>query len=97
MYARYFTFPSTPDKRSSIETLADGIYAFTRTQPGFVSATYLVSQDQAHYGSLTLWESQEAAEAAGETIRAAIGDKLDGVATAPPEVAIMEVYEPKEG
>lgn len=94
MYARFFTFRSTPANRKKIEALADHIYAFTREQPGFVSATYLVSLDETEYRSMTLWSSLEAAEAAATAIRGVIGDRLDAVATAAPEVGVMEVYEP---
>lgn len=97
MHARHFTFRSTPGQRKTIEALADDMFALTRTLSGFVSATYLVTQDETEYGSLTLWSSREAAEAAGETIRNAIGDRLNGIATAPPETALLEVYEPVAG
>jgi heme-degrading monooxygenase HmoA len=97
MHARHFTFRSSPEHRGTIEALADDMFALTRTLPGFVSATYLINGDETEYGSFTLWTSLEAAQAAGETLRSATGDRLDGIATAPPETSVMEVYEPAAG
>ena len=95
MYARYFTFKSTPENRSAIEKMADDIYDHTKSLAGFVSATYLISEDQTHYGSFTVWQSREQAEAAAESIRELVMPTIQKLATAAPEVAIMEVYEPK--
>ncbi|MCB1505222.1 MAG: hypothetical protein KDJ47_09615 [Hyphomicrobiaceae bacterium] len=95
MYARVFSFPSTPENRPAIEAMADDLYAFTRSRTGFVSATYMVSEDERRYASVTLWRSKEEAVAAGASIREKLGTVLEGLATAPPETTINEVYEPK--
>lgn len=95
MYARNFTFESTAENRKKIEEMADGIYAYTSSLQGFVSATYTVSEDETEYGSFTIWESKEDAEAAGASIRERVMPVLEGIATAPPVISIMEVYEPK--
>ena len=95
MYARYFTFKSTPENRSAIEKLADDVYRHTKSLAGFVSATYLMSDDQTHYISLTVWQTREQAEAAGASIRDLVMPTIQKLATAAPEVAIMEVYDPK--
>ncbi len=97
MHARHFTFRSTPEHRKTIEALADDMFALTSTLPGFVSASYLVTLDETWYGSFTLWTSREAAESAGEVLRSATGDRLNGIATAPPETSLFEVYEPSTG
>ena len=93
MYARYFTFKSKPEMRRTIEEMADSIFRYTKTLNGFVSATYTVSEDQTEYGSFTVWRSKEDAETAGAAIREMVMPKLEGVATAPPEIKILEVYE----
>ncbi len=95
MYARYFSFKSTPENRKTIEELADGIFGYTKSLRGFISVTYVISEDETTYGSLSVWESKEDAEEAGASIREKVLPMLEGVATAPPEVVIMEVYEPK--
>ena len=69
MYARYFTFKSSPENRKTIEEMADGIYGYTKSLRGFVSATYVISEDGTEYGSFSVWESKEDAEKAGASIR----------------------------
>ena len=94
MYARYFTFKSTPENRKRIEAMADQIYGFTKSLKGFSEARYLVSEDECTYGSVTLWDSKEDAVAAGARILEQLGNKLQGLATEPPEIAVFEVYDP---
>lgn len=95
MYARNFAFKSTAENRKMIEELADGIYGYTKSLKGFVSATYTVSEDETEYGSFTVWQSKEDAETAGASIREKVMPKLEGIVTAPPVISVMEVYEPK--
>ena len=95
MYARYFTFESTAENRKMIEEMADDIYGYTKSLQGFVSATYTVSEDETGYGSFTVWQTKEDAEAAGASIREKVMPRLEGIVTAPPVVSVMEVYQPK--
>lgn len=95
MHARVFSFQSVPEKRQAIEAMADELYRFTRTLDGFVSATYMVSEDEREYSSVTLWDSKQAAVAAGDSIRAKSASMLESVVTAPPSIVINEVYEPQ--
>lgn len=95
MYARSFVFKSTSEHRGAIELMADGIYGFTKTLKGFVSATYTVSDDDTEYGSFTVWQTKEDAEAAGDLIREQVLPKLEGIVTGPPVTKGMQVYEPK--
>ena len=46
------------------------------------------------YGSLTIWQSKEEAEEAGAAIREKVMPELEAMATAPPEIKVMMVYEP---
>jgi heme-degrading monooxygenase HmoA len=94
MYARYFTFKSKPENRKVIEAMADDIFAYTKNLQGFVSATYVVSEDETEYGSFTVWESKEEAEAAGDSIRERTASTLEEIVNGPPELAVMQVYEP---
>ncbi len=95
MYARSFVFKSTSKHRGAIEEMADGIYGFTKTLKGFVSATYTVSEDATEYASFTVWQTKEDAEAAGVSIRERVMPKLEGIVTGPPEIKGMQVYEPR--
>ncbi|MCB1753574.1 MAG: hypothetical protein KDI74_17830, partial [Gammaproteobacteria bacterium] len=69
MYARYFRFKTPAENREIIERMADGIYGYTRSLKGFVSATYTVSEDETEYGSFTIWETRADAETAAAAIR----------------------------
>ncbi|OEY67502.1 antibiotic biosynthesis monooxygenase family protein [Marinobacter sp. X15-166B] len=95
MYARHFTFKSTADNRPSVEKIADDIYGYTKSLQGFVSATYTVSEDETEYGSFTVWQTRKDAEAAAESIREKVMPQLEAIVTAPPEVSMLEVYEPR--
>ncbi len=94
MYARYLTFRSSPQHREAIEQMAEGMYAFIKTLDGFLSVTYVISEDETTYGSFSVWASREDADRAGE----ALGEKLSGMladkTVAAPEVVTMEVYQP---
>lgn len=95
MYARHFRFKTNPENRRLVEEMADKIYSHTKFLKGFVSATYTVSEDETEYGSFTVWQSKEDVEAAGASIREKVMPRLEEILTAPPEVSMMEVYEPK--
>ena len=95
MYERVFSFQSVPEKRKAIEAMANDLYVFTKSLDGFVSATYMVSDDEREYSSVTLWESKETAVDAGESIRKKSASVLEGLMTAPPKLVINEVYNPK--
>ena len=94
MYARYLSFKSGPQHRAAIEHMADGMYAFIKTLDGFISVTYVISEDQTTYGSFSVWASKAQAEKAGEVLSEKLGEVLADMATAPPEVVMMEVYQP---
>ena len=94
MYARHFSFKSGPQHRAAIEQMADGMYAFIKTLDGFLSVTYYVSEDQTTYGSFSVWDSKAHAEKAGEALSDKLGGMLADKATAPPEVVMLEVYDP---
>ena len=94
MYARHFSFQSGPQHRAAIEQMADGMYAFIKTLDGFLSVTYYVSEDQTTYGSFSVWDSKEHAEQAGAALGEKLGNLLGDKASSPPEVVMMEVYQP---
>jgi len=95
MYARYVLFKSTAEHRNEMEELADQIFAYAKTLGGFVGATYLVTDDETEYGSFTVWESKEDSDSAGALMMEKALPKLGARLTAPPEIKVMKVYEPK--
>jgi heme-degrading monooxygenase HmoA len=94
MYARFFTFKAGPDQRSEVEALADHVFKFVKSQQGFISIHFVISEDENEYGSFSLWESSDDAVAAGESIRSEIGGRLQNLTSESPEVAVYEVYKP---
>jgi heme-degrading monooxygenase HmoA len=90
MHARIFTFRLGPGSRDKATDIADRAYALTKTLKGFVSATYLIYDGtEGDYGSITVWENEADAYAAGEVLGQAFGSGYPD----PPGLRIAEVYE----
>jgi len=94
MYARFFTFKAGPDRRPEVETLADQVFKFVKSQQGFISIHFVINEDQNEFGSFSLWESRDDAVAAGESIRSEIGGTLQNLVSEAPSVKVYEVYKP---
>lgn len=94
MYARYLTFKSSPEHRDAIEAMADGMYEYIKTLQGFVSVTYVLSEDETMYGSFSVWETKADADNAGIALGEKLSSLLEGKAASAPEVVTMEVYLP---
>ena len=95
MYARSFTFKAKSDVRSEVEALADQAFAFMKTLQGFVSVHFMASEDETVYGTFSLWETKQDAEAGGEAIRAKTKPVLETLVVEPPTVQVFEVYKPR--
>ena len=95
MYARYFTFKTKPGVRSEVEALADQVFGFMKSQQGFVSIHFLISEDETKCGSFSLWESKQDAESAGESVRSKMKEVVEKLAAEPPTQEVFEVYKPK--
>ena len=95
MYARYLAFKASPGSRSEVEALADQVFGFMKSLQGFVSAHFLVSEDENEYGSFSLWGSRQDAESAGESVRSKTREALEKLAVEPPTQRVFEVYKPK--
>lgn len=95
MYARQLSFKSTPENRAEIEALADRAFELMQSMNGFVAAHFLISDDETTYGSFSLWENQDQAQAAAERFRDATLPTVQKLATGTPTVTQFEVYEPK--
>ena len=94
MYARFFKFQAAPSRRPEVEALADQVFEFAKSQQGFISIHFVITEGETEFGSFSLWESKDDAVAAGESIRSKIGGTLQNLASAPPEVEVYEVYKP---
>ena len=95
MYARLFQFNLGPGSWDESAKLADQFAPIFSTLEGLKSVTFFGDADSGEYGTFSLWETEEAAEASrqalGEVFQEAVGNKLKG----PPTVKTMEVYEPR--
>ncbi len=94
MYARFLKFNTDPSRRSEVEAVADRAFEIAKKQQGFISIHFVISSNESEYGSFSLWESMDEAEAGGDAIRSQIGATLQELATAPPTIDVYEVYKP---
>ena len=95
MYARHLSFKSTPEKRAEVEALADRAYELMKSMSGFVTAHFLISDDETTYGSFSLWESKDDADAASSQFREKTMPVVEKLATGAPTVSTYEVYKLK--
>ena len=94
MYARLNIMNMRPGQREFAEGVADKVAPAMRELKGFRSVTFIGDFENGEIGGLSVWETKEDAEAAGEAmawLQELVGDKLKG----PPDVKVFEVYEPK--
>ena len=94
MYARFLKLNADPSKRSEVEALADRAYAIAKQQQGFISIHFIISSDESEYGSFSLWESKNDAEAGGTAIRSETATTLEELVSTPPMIDVYEVYKP---
>jgi len=95
MYARLMMFTLGPGMRSTAEKMADQFAPAVRALKGFKSITCLVDETGGEYGSLSLWESKEDAEAVAAAIGPRVDESLSAIGKGPPTRRQFEVYEPK--
>jgi heme-degrading monooxygenase HmoA len=91
MYARFSVISVGSRMRARMEDLADRLAPRFRTQRGFKSVTFLMDEASGEYGSFSLWETKEDAEAASAAISPHVADIFKGMLTP----WVLEVYEPK--
>ena len=95
MYAQLLTLTLGPGMRSAGEKLADQFAPTFRAMQGFKTVTFFGDETTGEYGSLTLWETKEDAEAAAAVMGPKLEQAVSGIAKAPPTRRFFEVYEPK--
>jgi len=93
MFARMTTWRVGAERRPELERLADELSAWLATMAGFRTATYLADDASGRYSSLTVWDTEEVAEAAAQ---ASAGRLRHAVAALghEPEIQAFEIYEP---
>ena len=95
MYARLVIFEVGSEKRSTIEGLVDEFDALYRAQQGFRHVFIIGDEASGEYGSFSVWESKEDADAANAVIAPRLQQALTGLLQGPPERWGFEVLEPE--
>jgi heme-degrading monooxygenase HmoA len=96
MHGRLTLITAGPGERAKMEALADKAASRYRQLKGFKGVTFFADEQEGLYGSLTLWESREDAEAAAAAAGPALREELAGIALrGQPQIRTVDVYEPK--
>ena len=99
MYVRLNMFSVGSGQRAEFERLADQFAPIFRAQKGFKSVTFFEADAAAgEYGSFSLWDTREDAEAADAALMPQLQQAVSGLGVqmrGTPIRRIGEVYEPK--
>jgi len=95
MYAQLVIIALGPGMRPTAEKLADQFAPVVKAQKGFKSITFLGDEEVGEYGSFSLWETKEDAEADAAVTNPQLEIILRDIAKAPPTRRFFEVYEAK--
>lgn len=95
MHARLVTLKLKPGSMSTAVKLADHAASEIRGLKGFKNVTFFGNSETGEYGSLSLWETEEDAEAVSKATGLQIRDVVGDLLTERPMVRICEVYGPK--
>ncbi len=96
MHVRLVTLKLKPESMSTAVKLADHAAAEIRRLKGFKNVTFFGNNETGEYGSLSLWETEEDAEAVSKATGLQIRDVVGDLLIERPMVRICEVYGPKE-
>ena len=79
--------------REKAEQLADqAVDSFVELN-GFVSVAFFMhDEDKGEYGSLSIWETREDAEAAEEALQPRLKEAAGDFLKAPPQISMVEIY-----
>jgi len=91
MYARLTTFPLRPGSRAEVEEGNADWAALLVVQPGFRRCLFYFTAEEDQFGSFSLWDSREHAEAVGPALGAALGQSMGPVVQGPPTTTIVEI------
>lgn len=83
--------------RSTAKNIADQLAPIYRTMKGFKGVVFIGDSEAGEYGSLSLWESKEDAEALSGTVKRQLARIVGPVPKQGPSTRrIFEVYEVEE-
>jgi heme-degrading monooxygenase HmoA len=94
MYPRVVIFKLGQGERSTIQALAAAFDPLYRAQPGFNELYVLGNQVSGEYGSFSVWESKDDAEAADAMIAPQLQQALAGRLQGAPTRWFFDVVEP---
>ncbi len=93
MYARWVVLMLKPGADVTIGSLVTQFTPLYRAQPGFASVTFVGDEATGECGSLSVWASREAAEAAGAALLPQLQQVVAGLLIGPPTSRFYAVYE----
>lgn len=96
MHVRLVTLKLKPGSMATAEKLADHAASVIRDLKGFKHVTFFGNNETGEYGSLSLWETEEDAEAVSNATKLQIRDVVGDLLTERPVVRICKVYGPKK-
>jgi heme-degrading monooxygenase HmoA len=94
MYARLVMFKLGTGQDAFAEGMAAQFLKAMQDLAGFKQAIFIGDRSIGEYGVLSLWESKEAAEAAGAALAPGLQQALQGQVQSPPSIRVLEVFEP---
>jgi quinol monooxygenase YgiN len=94
MYARMVIFKLGPGEGSTIRALAEEFHPLYRAQSGFEQLYVLGDEVGGEYGSFSVWESKDDAEAANAVIAPQLQRALAGRLQGPANRWFFEAVEP---
>jgi len=90
MYAMSTIFNLGPGMRETADRMCEAWAPVLSSLKGFKSATFFGDAEIGEYGALSLWETQEDAEAALAATKAKFQEQVASIAKKPP---VRKVYE----
>ncbi len=94
MYMRMSLAALKPGMGDAWRRMVDGYDPVIQQLAGFVAVTYYCDDEAALAGSLSVWESKEAAEAAAAAADEKTREILASLYRGTPIVQVLRVYEP---
>lgn len=94
MYMRMSMATLKPGQGGAWRRMVDGYDPLMRQMPGFVTVTYYCDDEAGQAGSLSVWQSKQAAEAAALRMDDKTHEIMATLYQGVPTVQVLQVYEP---
>jgi heme-degrading monooxygenase HmoA len=95
MYAHLVLFTMGQGERKTAEEMADKFATIYADCPNCQQVMFLGDPVKGEYGSISMWDSEEALTAYREQSAPQLEAALQGLVQGPPTIRKFEVYEPK--